>query len=115
MIQCLRLRSNIGQFDSVTTTGTTFQLHRNIYLYAENGRGKTTLTPILRSLQTGESVHVLERRLLFAAQPPHVVVEVKHSVRIGRLVLTHMTTRYPDVFQSKQVHWYVAIDEDSLK
>jgi hypothetical protein len=41
--------------------------------------------------------------------------EVEHSVRIGRLVLSHLATRYPDLFQSKQVPWYVAIDEDSPK
>jgi hypothetical protein len=39
--------------------------------------------------------------------------EVEHSVRIGRLVLSHLTARYPDLFQSKQVPWYVATDEDS--
>lgn len=41
--------------------------------------------------------------------------EVEHSVRIGRLVLSHLTTRYPDLFQSKQVPWYVATDDDSPK
>lgn len=75
MINCLRLLRNIGQFDSVATTGVTFQLQRNVFLYAENGRGKTTLTAILRSLQTGDSVHILERRRLAAAQPPHVVLD----------------------------------------
>lgn len=39
--------------------------------------------------------------------------EVEHSVRIGRLVLSHLTARYPELFQSKQVPWYVATDEDS--
>jgi len=41
--------------------------------------------------------------------------EVEHSVRIGRLVLSHLTTRYPDLFQSKQVPWYVATDDDAPK
>lgn len=41
--------------------------------------------------------------------------EVEHSVRMGRLVLSHLTTRYPDLFQAKQVPWYVATDEDSPK
>jgi hypothetical protein len=39
--------------------------------------------------------------------------EVEHSVRMGRLVLSHLTTRYPDLFQTKQVPWYVATDDDS--
>ena len=38
--------------------------------------------------------------------------EVEHSVRIGRLVLSHLTARHPDLFQAKQVPWYVATDED---
>jgi len=74
VINCLRLLRNIGQFDSVAT-GVTLQLQRNVFLYAENGRGKTTLTAILRSLQTGDPVHILERRRLSAAQPPHVVLD----------------------------------------
>jgi len=41
--------------------------------------------------------------------------EVEHSVRISRLVLSHLTARYPALFQSKQVPWYVASDEDSPK
>src|ERR1700735_4938118 len=39
--------------------------------------------------------------------------EVEHSVRVAKRVLTFLTTRYPDLFQSKQVPWYVATDEDS--
>jgi wobble nucleotide-excising tRNase len=75
VIHCLRLLRNIGQFDSVATTTPTFQLQRNVFMYAENGRGKTTLTAILRSLQTGNPVHVLERRRLSATQVPHVIVD----------------------------------------
>lgn len=41
--------------------------------------------------------------------------EVEHSVRMGRLVLSHLTARHPDLFQSKQVPWYVANDQDHPK
>ena len=41
--------------------------------------------------------------------------ELEHSVRIGKLVLSHLTARYPDLFKSKQVPWYVANDEDHPK
>jgi hypothetical protein len=41
--------------------------------------------------------------------------EVEHSVRVAKRVLSFLTTRYPDLFQSKKVPWYVAIDEDSPK
>lgn len=39
--------------------------------------------------------------------------EVEHSVRVAKRVLTFLTTRYPDLFQSQNVPWYVATDEDS--
>lgn len=41
--------------------------------------------------------------------------EVEHSVRVAKRVLSYLTTRYPDLFQSKQVPWYVANDGDSPK
>lgn len=74
VINCLRLLRNIGQFDSVPT-GANFPLLRHVFVYAENGRGKTTLTAILRSLQTGDPIHVLERKRLPSLNAPHVVLE----------------------------------------
>jgi len=41
--------------------------------------------------------------------------EVEHSVRVAKRVLSYLTTRYPELFQSKRVPWYVATDEDSPK
>jgi hypothetical protein len=41
--------------------------------------------------------------------------EVEHSVRVARVVLSHLTSRYPDLFQSKDVAWYVATDEEVPK
>jgi hypothetical protein len=41
--------------------------------------------------------------------------EVEHSARVAKRMLTFLTTRYPDLFQSKMVPWYVATDEDSPK
>jgi hypothetical protein len=39
--------------------------------------------------------------------------EIEHSVRIGKIMLSHLTTRYPGQFPSKNVPWYVATDDDS--
>ncbi|MBS1814665.1 MAG: AAA family ATPase [Acidobacteria bacterium] len=74
MLNRLQLLRNIGQFDSVPA-GAQMPLLRNVLIYAENGRGKTTLTAILRSLRSGDPVTVLERRRLSAANPPHVVID----------------------------------------
>lgn len=74
MIHRIQLLRNIGQFDSVneaanvTLTGLTL-------VYAENGRGKTTLAAILRSLGTGDPVPIAERRRLAATNAPHAVLD----------------------------------------
>ena len=44
-------------------------------IYAENGRGKTTLSAVLRSLQTGDPAPITERVRLTASQLPHVVMQ----------------------------------------
>jgi wobble nucleotide-excising tRNase len=74
VINALRLIRNIGQFDSVAE-GANLALARLTLLYAENGRGKTTIAAIIRSLATGDPVPIMERRRLAAAHPPNVVVE----------------------------------------
>lgn len=73
MINLLQLIRNIGRFDSVTTAAN-IALDRLTLIYAENGRGKTTLAAILRSLATGDSIPIMERRRLAAQHPPHVVI-----------------------------------------
>jgi wobble nucleotide-excising tRNase len=49
-------------------------MHKLALVYAENGRGKTTLAAILRSLGTGNTDLVTERHRLGATRPPHVVI-----------------------------------------
>jgi wobble nucleotide-excising tRNase len=70
----INLIRNIGQFDSVSD-GTTLPLSKLTLIYAENGRGKTTLSAILRSLGNVDPVPITERKRLSADQPPHVVVQ----------------------------------------
>jgi hypothetical protein len=41
--------------------------------------------------------------------------EVEHSVRIAKIVLSHLTARCPQLFQSKDVPWYVPTDEEVPK
>jgi wobble nucleotide-excising tRNase len=72
-IERFQLLRNVGQFDSVIS-GAQIPLTRLSLLYAENGRGKTTLAAILRSLSTGEPELIDERRRLGSANPPHVVL-----------------------------------------
>jgi wobble nucleotide-excising tRNase len=74
MINRLQLLRNIGQFDSVNSAAN-IPLARHTLVYSENGRGKTTLAAVLRSLATGDPLPIAERRRLAAQHPPHVVLE----------------------------------------
>jgi wobble nucleotide-excising tRNase len=73
MINGFRLLRNIGQFDSVAAAGHTFQ--SLTLVYAENGRGKTTLSAMLRSLATNRPDLILERHRLAAPHPPEVIID----------------------------------------
>jgi hypothetical protein len=41
--------------------------------------------------------------------------EVEHSARVAKLVLSHVTARYPELFQAKDVPWFVATDDEVPK
>ncbi len=74
MIDRFALLRNTGQFDNVTPPAgiafTPFSL-----IYAENGRGKTTLASIFRSLASGDASLVMDRKRLGAQHDPHIVVQ----------------------------------------
>ncbi len=74
MINRLQLIRNVGQFDSVNGAAN-IALSRLTLVYAENGRGKTTLAGILRSLGSNDPVPINERTRLGATNPPHVVID----------------------------------------
>ncbi|MGD0272786.1 MAG: AAA family ATPase [Gaiellaceae bacterium] len=74
MISRLKLLRNIGQFDSVDAAAN-IPLARLTLVYSENGRGKTTLAAVLRSLATGDPLPIAERRRLASQHPPHAVLE----------------------------------------
>lgn len=73
MINHFQLIRNVGRFDSVNAAAN-IALGRLALIYAENGRGKTTLAAILRSLATGDAIPIEERRRLAAQHPPHVII-----------------------------------------
>lgn len=74
MIRRLQLLRNVGQFDNVAA-GATIPLARLSLIYAENGRGKTTLSAVFRSLGSGDPIPITERHRLAATQAPHVVLD----------------------------------------
>ncbi|NEK15059.1 AAA family ATPase [Rhizobium leguminosarum] len=72
-VERIQLLRNTGQFDSVNA-GAQLPLTKLSLIYAENGRGKTTLATILRSLSTGEARLIDERQRLGSVHPPHIVL-----------------------------------------
>ena len=73
MIERIQLLQNIGQFDNVSASPQTALTPFSL-VYGENGRGKTTIAAILRSLATNDPGLVTDRHRLGAQHPPHVVI-----------------------------------------
>lgn len=73
MIEAISILRNVGNFDSFDNRiNNTF--NKLALVYAENGRGKSTLASIMRSVSTGDPVPIAERHRLGATHPPHVVL-----------------------------------------
>ena len=74
MVDRIQLLRNIGQFDNVSPSQQD-SFSKLSVIYAENGRGKTTLANILRSLGTNNPELIEERHRLGATHSPHVVIQ----------------------------------------
>jgi wobble nucleotide-excising tRNase len=115
MINRLQLLRNIGLFDSVDTAAN-IPLERLTLVYSENGRGKTTLAAILRSLATGDPIPIAERRRLAAQNPPHAVLECSGGPppavfqdNAWNRTLPAITV-FDDVFIDENVHSGLAVE-----
>ena len=75
VLERISLLRNIGPFHSVDA-GNRISLTKLSLIYAENGRGKTTIAAILRSLSTGDVRLINDRQRLGAQHPPHIVLTV---------------------------------------
>lgn len=75
---------NVGRFEKCNATGDV-ELKRYNLIFAENGRGKTTLCAILRSLQSSNSGHILGRATLGSSNPPEIEVRTAYGVATFRL------------------------------
>jgi wobble nucleotide-excising tRNase len=86
MVSHIALLSNVGQFEAVTP-GPQMPFSRMTILYAENGRGKTTMAAILRSLSTGDPKLIADRHRVGVTAPPQIVVEsgpgLQHTFQNG--------------------------------
>ena len=113
MINSVQLLRNIGQFHSVDAA--RLPLARLTLVYAENGRGKTTLAAVLRSLASGDPLPITERRRLAAAHPPHAVVECRGGPPAAIFENNAWNRRladlaiFDDVFVDNNVHSGLAV------
>ena len=71
MIRKIIAIKNVGRFHNYTASGD-ITLKRHTLVFAENGRGKTTLCDILRSMREGDPAPVRGRRTLGYAGAPEI-------------------------------------------
>lgn len=76
---------NVGRFLNYGASGDV-ELNRYSLFFAENGRGKTTLCAILRSLQSGEPTHVIGRTTLGSPDAPEIKILLDAAQRLSRTV-----------------------------
>jgi wobble nucleotide-excising tRNase len=73
MIDSINLIRNVSQFDSISPGNLKFK--KLNLIYAENGRGKTSIAAVFRSLEKNEPTAITERHRLGSANPPHIVLK----------------------------------------
>ena len=73
MIKTLRLLRSIGHFQCVDS-GKEIDLSKLTLVYGDNGRGKTTLAAVLRSLAKNDPSPIAERKRFEATDEPKVVI-----------------------------------------
>lgn len=76
MIEQIQLIRNVGQFDNVSLKQKEQKEQKSSFakmtlIYGENGRGKTTLATLLRSLSTNNPILIEERKRLRSGTAPH--------------------------------------------
>src|SRR6202158_5458404 len=84
MIKKIVTIRNVGRLERCNAYGDlTFR--KLTVIYAENGRGKTTLTDVLRSLSTGSGELIVGRKTLGSGLPPSatVLINTDAVVRAG--------------------------------
>ncbi len=90
---------NVGRFVGCKQKGP--QLSRYNLIFAENGRGKTTLCAILRSMQTGEHEHITERKTLSpTAGDPSAVIQIPNTEARYRNEAWNKTVSEISIFDS---------------
>ncbi len=96
MIQRFQLIRHVGRFEFFTA-GIDTNLGSSAFIYAENARGKTTLSAILRSLTTGDPTPIVERKQLGSTDDPHIVIELSDEPSPAVFQNSTWSRQYPDI------------------
>ena len=75
MITKVQLLRNIGKFHNVSS-GAKLPFKRLTLIHAENGRGKTTLSTVLRSLATNNPTAIAQRKRFDSLGEPHAIITI---------------------------------------
>lgn len=70
----------IGLFHNMN--GKSFKFHKATCIYADNGRGKSTLASILRSVSSSDASIIENRRTVDGALQPRVVLQLKDGYKV---------------------------------
>ena len=120
MIQKLVRIKNVGKFKDCRAAGNV-DFRKLTLIYAENGRGKTTLCDILRSLQTGSPDYIRGRTTLTPGTPDEPELNIRlesDNARFtsGAWTLTHSDTAiYDATFVHENVHAGDCVDHDQKR
>jgi len=96
MIDKFQLIRNVGRFDSFAAT-LDICFSELTLIYGENGKGKTTLSAILRSLSSGDPNLINERHRLGGEGSPHVVIPIENGTRTAVFENGAWSFTYPDI------------------
>lgn len=97
----------VGRFAQCVQKGP--ELKRLNLIFAENGRGKTTLCAVLRSLETGRHEHITERKTI-SSTPIQQHVTLRLDGGEARFAKNAWTTKVPEIaifdgtFVAQNVH-----------
>ena len=75
MLKKILAIANVGRIVQFSGRGN-LAFRKLTLIYGENGRGKSTLSSVLRSLQSGDGTYVTERRTLGSSAPPEISILV---------------------------------------
>ena len=106
---------NVGRFARYCASGDV-ELRRYNLIFAENGRGKTTLCAIFRSLQLADGGHIIGRTTLGCTDPPEIAILLHDGV--AKFANGAWTTSVPDIaifdasFVAENVHSGDIVDID---